>query len=81
MTGWLFGGLAALVLVAGWAARRRIAHRTGRGGAGLSDDDIAQIEEDGLLVREDDEPLDMDEIRREEERFWRSESWDEAEEY
>lgn len=81
MTGWLFAGLAVLVLVAGAAARRRIVRKTGRGGAGLSDDEIAQIEEDGVLVREDDEPLDMDEIRKEEERFWRSESWDEAEEY
>ena len=80
MTGELFAGLAALVLVAGVAARRRILRRTGRASAGLSDDDVLQIEEDGMLVRED-ESLDMDEIREAEEQFWASESWDEAQEH
>ena len=80
MTGELFAGLAALALVAGVVARRRILRRTGRANAGLSDDDVLQIEEDGMLVRED-ESLDMDEIREAEEQFWASESWDEAQEH
>lgn len=80
MTGWIFAALSVLVLVAGAAARRRILRRTRPAADGLSDDDVRQIEEGGLLFREDDEPLDMDEIREEEERFWASESWDRAEE-
>lgn len=80
MTGWIFAALSVLVLVAGAAARRRILRRTRPVADGLSDDDVRQIEEGGLLFREDDEPLDMDEIREEEERFWASESWDRAEE-
>lgn len=80
MTGWIFAALSVLVLVAGAAARRRILRRTRPTANGLSDDDVRQIEEGGLLFREDDEPLDMDEIREEEERFWASESWDRAEE-
>lgn len=80
MTGWIFAALSVLVLVAGAAARRRILRRTRPTADGLSDDDVRQIEEGGLFFREDDEPLDMDEIREEEERFWASESWDRAEE-
>lgn len=80
MTGWIFAALSVMVLVAGAAARRRILRRTRPVADGLSDDDVRQIEEGGLLFREDDEPLDMDEIREEEERFWASESWDRAEE-
>lgn len=80
MTGWIFAALSVLVLVAGAAARRRILRRTRPVADGLSDDDVRQIEEGGLLFREDDEPLDMDEIRAEEDRFWASESWDRAEE-
>lgn len=77
MTGWLFAGLAVLALAAGWVARRRIGRRIAPRGPGLSDDDVRQIEETGVL----DEPLDMEAIREEEDRFWSSESWDEAEEY
>lgn len=87
MTGWLFAGLAVLALAAGWVARRRIGRLIAPRGPGLSDDDVRQIEETGVLVRTDDsplegdEPLDMEAIRKEEDRFWSSESWDKAEEY
>lgn len=87
MTGELFAGLAALALAAGWIARRRIGRRIRPRGPGLSDEDVRQIEETGVLVQTedsplgDDEPLDMKAIRDEEDRFWSSESWDEAEEY
>lgn len=87
MTGGLFAGLAVLALAAGWVARRRIGRRISPRERGLSDEDVRQIEETGVLVRsddsfaEDDEPLDMEAIREEEDRFWSSESWDEAEEH
>ncbi len=87
MTGELFVGLAVLALAAGWIARRRIGRRIRPRRPGLSDEDVRQIEETGVLVQTGDspvggdEPLDMKAIREEEDRFWSSESWDEAEEY
>lgn len=87
MTGGLFAGLAVLALAAGWVARRRIGRRISHREPGLSDEDVRQIEETGVLVRtgdpplEGEEPLNMEAIREEEDRFWSSESWDEAEEY
>ncbi len=55
MITYLFLGLAALVLLAGLMARKRVHDQP-----------------------KDDEPLDLDEIAREEERFW-DETWDEPE--
>jgi hypothetical protein len=46
----------------------------------LTDDMIRQIEQQGRLDLEDEEPLDLDEIRELEEQFW-EESWDEPEEW
>jgi len=46
----------------------------------LTDDMIRQIEEEGRLRIEDSEPLDLDEIREQEEQFW-EESWDEPDEW
>ena len=43
------------------------------------DDDVRRIGENGVLVTDDPEPLDLKKIQREEEEFW-GESWDEAEE-
>lgn len=73
MIGWLFAIGAALVVVAGLSARRRIDQVTGKG---LSDDAVRQIESSGRL--DVDAPLDLDEAADEEERFW-GESWDEPE--
>ena len=70
--------LAILTLLAGLAIRWRFIQRTGRVGSLLSDEDIDQILATGTLKVEDD-PLDLDEVREAEERFW-SETWDEAEE-
>ncbi len=42
-------------------------------------DDIRRIEEEGALLKDDPEPLDLKRISREEDEFWR-ETWDEAEE-
>ena len=46
----------------------------------LTDDMIRQIEEEGRLHIDDSEPLDLDEIREQEEQFW-EESWDEPDEW
>ena len=62
----LLGAAAAIVM------RRRI--RDYVGGADVLDDDmIRRIEQEGVV--EVEEPLDLDEVREEEERFW-SETWD-----
>lgn len=71
-------GLAVLTVLAGLVIRWRVLKRTGRTGPGLQDQDIDRIIETGCYAVEDD-PLDMDEVREAEERFW-SENWDEAEE-
>ena len=46
----------------------------------LTDGMIRQIEQEGRLRIEDSEPLDLDEIREQEELFW-EESWDEPDEW
>jgi len=75
---WFFGALAVLALAAGATARRR-AQRARHEGSGITDDDVRQIEQRGWLAREADEPLDLDEIREAEERFWEP-TWDRPEE-
>ena len=68
-------GLVLLLVAAGLALRSR--RREAFGPRTLLDDDaINRIIEDGRLFVDEDEPLDLDEIEDEEERFW-SESWDE----
>ncbi len=73
----LLGSGAVLV---GSVIRVRLLKRTGRLGPTLSDEDVRRIEQDGMFAVEDDEPLDLDEVREAEERFW-AESWDEPDEY
>ena len=48
--------------------------------AGLDDDMIRHIEQQGW-VRFEDEALDLDEIDREERAFWEEERWDQSEEW
>ena len=63
-----------LALVAAGAAvltRRRI--RDYIAGSRLDDDMIRRIENEGSV--ELDDPIDLDQVRQEEERFW-SETWD-----
>lgn len=74
----LLVGLALLALVAGLAARRRI--RRAREEPGLSDDLVRRIEREGRVRYEPPEPLDLEEIREEEDAFWER-SWDEPEEW
>jgi hypothetical protein len=73
---WL--GLALLVVAAGAVVRLRMRSVKRRDEMELTDDMVRQIEEEGRLETDRREPLDYDEIRREEDRFW-SESWDEPE--
>jgi len=73
----VFGaGLATLAIAAGVSLRARRAQALGRGRLVLDDAAIDQIIEQGEIWVDEDEPLDLDEIDDEEERFW-SESWDE----
>jgi uncharacterized membrane protein YccC len=46
----------------------------------LTDEMIRQIEQEGWIELEEDEPLDLNEIRELEEQFW-EESWDEPDEW
>lgn len=67
--------LVVLLVAAGMALRSRRREAFQRRSV-VDDHAIDRIIEDGELWVEDDEPLDLDEIDEEEERFW-SESWDE----
>ncbi|HEX7118431.1 MAG TPA: hypothetical protein VF212_06565 [Longimicrobiales bacterium] len=65
---------AVLAIAAAIVTHRRIRSRLDRGG--LDDAHIRQIETAGWIEVED--PLDLEEIRAAERRFW-EESWDEPE--
>jgi hypothetical protein len=71
--------LSALAVAAGWSVfeRRR---RLGRLRPVVDDDAIRAILDTGELHVDDDEPLDLQAIDEEEERFW-SETWDEPEDW
>jgi uncharacterized membrane protein len=71
--------LALLVLAAGVAVRMRVRSATRREEVELDEEMIRRIEEEGRLETDEREPLDWDEIREEEDRFW-SETWDEPDE-
>lgn len=73
---WIF--LAVLLLAYGL---RRAWVQRHRGRRPIVDDDaIERILAQGILVTDDDEPLDEEEIARAEAEFW-EESWDEPDEY
>jgi hypothetical protein len=75
---WLvFGvGLGVLAVAAGVTLHGRRRSRYGGDTPIVDDHVLEQILERGEVFVEHDEPLDLDEIDDEEERFW-SESWDE----
>ena len=72
----MYLGMAVLAIGAGLAIRWRVLQRTGRWGSELTDEDVRTIEEFGSLSVEEDEPLDLEQVREAEERFW-METWDE----
>lgn len=69
--------LAVLAIAGGVLYRNRVRDYVGRRRDVVDDDMIRRIESQGTVDVED--PIDMDEVRREEERFW-SETWDRPEE-
>jgi hypothetical protein len=71
--------LAALTVAAGWSLyerRRRLLRRQPL----VDDDAIQSILDTGELYVDEDEPLNLQEIDEEEERFW-SETWDEPDDW
>lgn len=72
--------MALLALAGGILVRRRIGAARRRRTDGLTDEMIRRIEREGRLRREEPEPLDLDEIREEEDAFW-EQTWDEPEEW
>lgn len=77
---WVWILLAALVAVAAARYRRRLDRRRSAGAPSVDDAAIRRIVDEGRIEADDDEPLDLDEIERQEAEFW-NESWDEPEEY
>jgi len=75
---WLiFGiGLAVLAMAAGVSLRARRREAFGARRPVVDDAVIGQIIDRGVVWVDEDEPLDLEEVDDEEERFW-SESWDE----
>jgi hypothetical protein len=74
----LFGIVAAVLAIAAGLLYRNRLEETRRLDPGVLDDDlIRQIERKGYIELE--EPLDLEDIRKQEERFW-EESWDEPDE-
>ena len=74
---WFF--LGALLGYAFISMRRKLKRSIEVPPPQIDEDDIRQIEEEGVLLTDDPAPLDLEEIKREEDEFWR-ETWDEAEE-
>jgi hypothetical protein len=71
---------ALLAAAGGLLVRRRI-ERAAQAESSLDDDVIRSIETHGYVEVEDHEPLDLEEISEEEERFWEDETWEEKEEW
>ncbi len=71
--------LGAVVAYAWISTRRRIRKSMEVPPPRIDEDDIRRIEEEGALFADGPEPLDLEEISREEDEFWR-ETWDEPEE-
>jgi hypothetical protein len=71
--------LALLTIVAGTRYLILRSKQVRRRRFDLSDEEIRVLEMGGTLHVADDDPLDLSEIREEEDRFWKDEQWDEAE--
>jgi len=71
--------LVGLAVTSGVLLRRRLRRQRGGAGPSVDDEAIQAILRRGVLVTEEEEPLDLGEIEEEERRFW-LENWDEPEE-
>ncbi len=71
---WFF--LVALVVYAWFSTRRRIKRSIEVSHPLIDADDIRRIEEVGSILTDDPEPLDLEQIGKEEDEFWK-ETWDE----
>ena len=74
---WFF--LGALVGYAWISMRRKLKRSIEVPSPRIEQDDIRRIEEEGVFLTDDPEPLDLKQIRKEEDEFW-EETWDEPEE-
>ncbi len=72
-------GLGLLAAVAWYSVRSRLRRSLRSQTVDVDDAAIAQILEEGVLVTDEDDPLDLEHIRQEEENFWQQ-TWDEPEE-
>jgi hypothetical protein len=72
--------LAALAVAAGLSIHFRRKQLLAASLSAVDDRAIELILEKGELFVDDDEPLDLDEIDEEEQRFW-SETWDEPDDW
>ena len=79
MNGILLAGVAVVALIAGVAARARVARMLSDNEPVVTDEVLRALLEDGEVeVTDVDEPLDEEEIRRAEDEFWSSE-WEDVE--
>jgi hypothetical protein len=69
--------LGVLVVYAWISMRRRIRKEVVVPPPRIVEDDIRRIVEEGALLTDDPEPLDLEQIAKDEDEFW-NESWDEA---
>ena len=76
----VWAGLGILAAVAWYSVRFRLRRSLRTQRVEGDEEAIAKILEDGVLATDEDDPLDLEHIRREEESFW-EESWDEPEEF
>jgi hypothetical protein len=75
-----WAGLTGLMIAAGLSLRARLGMRSEAPPPTVDDDAVQRILSTGVIVTDEDEPLDLDEIEQEEKRFW-SERWEEPDEW
>ena len=69
-----FGGILAAVAAIVFLRRRHVRRRASRRAPRVGDAEIRHILERGRV--EVDDPLDLEEIREEEKKFWEEERWE-----
>jgi hypothetical protein len=71
--------IGAVLVYAWWRTRRTLRRGVHAGRPTVDEAAIRAIESTGRLVTQEDEPLDLDEIEKEERRFWEDDDWNPAE--